>query len=143
MLHRLAFLAFLWSSTACQSSQTEENETALLLLRVQEYTGTEGQEQVALLATLQNFHPTSPRVREARDTCVAAYTLVQRAEREHADAKDLLEQVTSGKRPLVATRDEIERKIDRSNSAIAAARPKISRCTRLLSDLRREHRRTH
>ncbi|MBI2894388.1 MAG: hypothetical protein HYY06_12620 [Deltaproteobacteria bacterium] len=124
----------------CDSRQTEANETALLLQRVQSYTDSEGPEQETSLEALRAFKPTSSRVREARDSCVAAYSLVERAERDHETAKKLLGEVTSGKRQLGETRGTIEGRIDRSNRAIEEARPRINRCTRLLSDLKRETR---
>ncbi len=125
---------------ACDSRQTEANETALLLQRVQSYTDAEGPEQTRSLEALEALRPTSSRVREARDSCLAAYSLVERAERDHEMAKKLLGEVTSGKRPLAQTRETIEGRIERSNRAIEEARPRINRCTRLLSDLKRETR---
>lgn len=133
-------MASMFALGGCESKQTEANETALLLQRVQSYTDSEGEEQAKALGALVALHPTSGRVREARDSCVAAYSLVARAELDHETAKKLLGEVTSGKRSLKETRATIEGRIERSNQAIDQARPKINRCTRLLSDLRRENR---
>ncbi len=129
------------SAAGCDSHEQEGNELSLLMQRVQGYTDATGEEQSAELAALRKFEPSTDRVRAARDVCLEAYTLVERAETDHAEARRMLEAVTAGQGDLAKTRPEIEKRIARSNDAIDGARPRIARCTRLLSDLRREHRR--
>lgn len=130
-----------WAATACNSHEQEGNELALLIQRVQGYTDADESDQGQQLQALKRFAPSSERVEEARSACFDAYTLVERAESDHAEARRMLEEITAGKGDLARTRPAIERRIARSNEAIEGARPKIARCTRLLSDLKRDHRR--
>ena len=125
---------------ACESREQEGNELALLMQRVQGYTDADEADQAAQLAALRKFAPSTKRVREARQACLGAYTLVEQAERDHAEAKRMLESVTSGGADLAGSREAIQRRIERSNAAIDEAKPRINRCTRLLSDLQRDHR---
>lgn len=140
-MRSLVLPALLLLSSACDSHEQEGNELSLLMQRVQGYTDATEQEQSAQLAALRQFEPSTNRVREARDVCLEAYTLVERAETDHAEARRMLEAVSAGQGDLAKTRPEIEKRIARSNDAIDGARPRIAKCTRLLSDLRREHRR--
>lgn len=137
---RLAFLVVLSClAGACDSYEQEGNELSLLMQRVQGYTDSTDEEQRAQLEALRRFEPSTDRVKEARDACLDAYTLVESAERDHLEARHMLEEVTAGRGDLAKSRPEIEKRITRSNEAIDGARPRIKRCTRLLSDLKREH----
>jgi hypothetical protein len=137
----LLLLVPLYVATACDTHEQEGNELSLLIQRVQGYTDASEEEQAAQLEALRRFAPSTERVREAREACLGAYTLVERAEGDHAAAREMLEAVTAGTGDLAKTRPVIERRIKSSNDAIEGARPRIARCTRLLSDLKREHRR--
>jgi chromosome segregation ATPase len=134
-------VSLLAGAGGCESHEQEANELALLLQRVQGYTSADEDEQEAQLEALRRFAPSTKRVKEARQACLEAYSLVERAERDHAEAKRILEAVTSGSADLAKSRPQIQQRIDRSNQAIDDAKPRIRRCTRLLSDLQRDHRR--
>lgn len=126
---------------ACESHEQEGNELALLIQRVQGYTDADEADQAVELAALERFRPSTKRVSAARDACFEAYSLVERAETDHAEARRMLEEVSAGTGDLAKTRPAIERRIASSNEAIEGAKPLIHRCTRLLSDLKRDHRR--
>jgi hypothetical protein len=125
---------------ACNTHEKEGNELSLLIQKVQGYTDADEADQPGQLAALRAFAPTTERVQKARETCLQAYTLVERAEREHAEAKRMLDRVTSGAGDLVKTRPAIERRIASARESIDGATPRIAKCTRLLSDLKRDHR---
>lgn len=139
------FVAPAAALSACDSREQEANELSLLMQRVQGYTDADEQDQPAQLEALRKFAPSTERVREARQACLGAYTLVERAERDHAEARRILESVTGNGTglgtDLADKRADIQQRIDRSNAAIDEAKPRINRCTRLLSDLQRDHRR--
>jgi len=128
-------------AAGCESREQEANELALLMQRVQGYTDADEADQGAQLEALRRFAPSTKRVRAAREACLEAYTLVEKAEQDHAEARRMLESVTTGGADLAKTRAEIERRIAHSNDAIDGAKPRINKCTRLLSDLKRDHRR--
>jgi hypothetical protein len=134
------FLALV-AGPACNSHEKEGNELALLIQKVQGYTDADEAEQGPQLDALRRFAPSTERVGAARTACLDAYTLVERAESDHAEARRMLDGLTGAAGDLAATRPKIEKRIASSNKAIEDARPLIARCTRLLSDLKREHRR--
>lgn len=134
-------LVLLVCAAACDSHEQEGNELSLLMQRVQGYTDASEEDQPAQLEALRRFEPSTQRVQTAREECLGAYTLVERAERDHAEARRMLATIEAGTGDLAKTRPAIERRIQSSNEAIEGARPRIARCTRLLSDLKREHRR--
>ena len=141
LAHLVVAVLLVSAAAACESREQEANELALLMQRVQGYTDADEADQGAQLEALRRFAPSTKRVRAAREACLGAYTLVEEAEQDHAVARKMLESVTLGGGDLTKTRAEIEQRIARSNEAIDGAKPRIRRCTRLLSDLKREHRR--